>query len=229
MESAMRSTLSIGLFACSLAWCIGGACEEKQLDPGVINDWMRSAVFSESGHTETARVVHIKLMENWKSRSGISHVRYEVANTDCKRTLMIYITDTQGQCYRDEWVKLIEDDQARESKQLANPSVFARAYREGATVSEFPIVELKAEYQVRDGLPVLVALNQQDVKRAIREFKRGDRATIRMDAFDSAPHTFELSLDGFGEKVEWSQAHCPDEAVEEKGDDKDTVLSPTSS
>lgn len=224
----MKNTLSTALFVCSLAWCTNGFCEEKRLDPGVINGWMRLAVFSDSDNTETKRVIHSKSMDNWENSSGVSHVRYEVANVECKRTLVFYFTDAQGQSYRDEWVKFIEEDQTRESKQLATPKIFARAYRSGALVGDFPIMDLDVEYQVRDGLPVLVASNHLDVVRTLREFKRGDRATVRMDAFDSR-HTFELNLDGFAEKVEWSQVHCPDEVIEEKGDDKDSVLSPTSS
>lgn len=224
----MRKTLSTALLVCSLAWCTSAMCEEKQLDPGVINSWMRSAIYSDTDNTEVKRVIHNKSMENWESSSSMDHVRYEVTNANCQRTLMFYVTDAQGKSYFDDWIKLIEDDQSRESTQLTKPKVFVRAYREGAAVSEFPILDLEVEYQVRDGLPVLVASNQMDVKRTLEELGRGARARVRVDAFDGR-HIFRVNLRGFTDMVKWSDAHCPDDNGEVEQDKKDSVLSPASS
>lgn len=224
----MKNTLSTALFVCSLAWCMGGVCEEKQLDPGVINGWMRSAVFSDSDTTETMRVVHSKSMKDWESSTSTDHVKYEVTSADCKRTLTFYLTNEHGQSHFGEWEKLIEDDQQRESKQLESPKVFARAYRYHALVGEFPIMDLDVEYQIRDGLPVLIAANQQDVTRVVQEFKGADTATVRISAFETA-YSFRLNLDGFADKAKWSEFHCADNDTEETRIDKDSVLVPASS
>ena len=62
----MKKAISLTLFVCASTWCTSGWCEEKNLDPGVVNDWMRATVSSESDETELKRVVYIETMNNWQ-------------------------------------------------------------------------------------------------------------------------------------------------------------------
>ena len=225
----MRNTLSLSLVVGSLVWCTSGWCEEKQLDPGVINGWVRSVETSGSPlGKEIKRVVHSTTMQDWTSDSDSNHVRYEVGTDDCKKTLTFSTTELLGDSYFESWVELIKADQKRNQKQLEKPRIFVRPYRSGGLVGDFPIMDLNVEYQVQDGIPVIVASDQLDVLRTVREFKKGTAATVRVTAFDTQ-YTFRMNLDGFTDKAEWSEVHCPDEDVEENRSDKDSVLSPASS
>ena len=69
-------------------------------------------------------------------------------------------------------------------------------------------MKLKVEYQIHDGLPALVISDQRDVVRTLRAFEQGETASIRMDAFEH-DHQFHIDLDGFADKVGWSNEHCP--------------------
>lgn len=202
----MKNTLHLTLFVCTLAWCTNAWCEENKLDPGVINGWMRSSITTDSDKTEIKRIVHSTTMSEWLSSRVSFHVRYEVTNSDCHRTLTFYRTDEHGHSWDEEWVTLIEHDAKRESSQLESPVVLVRSYSRSG--ENFPIMDLKAEYQIHDGLPSLVVSDQQDVIRTLRAFEKGDNARIRMDAFEH-DHQFHIDLNGFADKVGWSNEHCP--------------------
>lgn len=213
----MRNFLSIALFVCTFAWCTNGWCEEKDLDPGVINDWIRSAVKSESEDSDIKRVLRSTMMADWMHGDRTYQVRYEVSNSDCKRTLAIFATDVHGESWFSDWVKLIEDNKQDESTQLERPRVFVKTYKSGAGVS--PVMDLSLEYDVLDGLPVLVVSDQRDVIRTLREFTSGDSAKVRVNAFESQ-FSFQLNLRGFAEKVDWAHEQCPlDQKQEESKSD----------
>lgn len=202
----MKDTLSLTFIVFTLAWCTSSWCEENKLDPGIINGWMRSAETSDSDKTEIKRIVHSTTMSEWMSSRLSFHVRYEVTNSDCQRTLTFYRTDEHGHSWDEEWVTQIEHDEQRESSQLEKPMVLLRAYNrlEGHS----PVMKLKVEYQIHDGLPALVISDQRDVVRTLRAFEQGETASIRMDAFEH-DHQFHIDLDGFADKVGWSNEHCP--------------------
>ena len=214
----MRNILSISLFVCTLVLCSNGLCEVKQLDPGVINGWMRSAEMSNSDNTETKRIVHITTMSDWTRSTLSKHVRYEVTNLSCHRTLTFYSTDDQGQSLTPEWVELIEDHQKSGSTKIEPPAIYVRAY---GSSEPSEVMKLVVEYQVEDGLPVMVVSDQRDVKRTLREFKKASRARIRLVAFEN-DYSFELDLTGFAEKADWSEKHCPlDDAEEDQEENVD--------
>lgn len=223
----MRNTLGLSLIVGSLVWCTSGWCEQKQLDPGVINGWIRSVETSGPPvGKEIKRIVHSTTMKDWTTSSGSYHTRYEVNNANCNRTLTFYITDELGQPYYKDWIPLIEKDQQRESPQLVRPKVFVQALHNPRPNSA--VMVLDVEYQVQNGVPVLVASDDRDVLRTVREFKKGFSAQLRISAFDRDT-SFYLDLDGFTDKTEWSEKHCPDDGdVEETGDDN-SILSPASS
>lgn len=213
LEIGMKSTANITLFVCLLAWCTSGWCEEKKIDPGVINDWMRATVSSDSDNSELKRVVYSSTTTSWMSSQTFYHVRYEVENSSCKRTLTFNFTDFHGNSYHPDWVKSIKEDQERDLDQLQKPKVLVRVYENEQPRDERPIMDLEVEYQVIDGMPVVVVLDQREVMRTLREFKTGDFARIHLGAFETSVN-FELDLQGFAGKEGWSNEHCPLEETE---------------
>lgn len=209
----MKNTVSISLLAvCALVFCTNGWCEEKQLDPRVINDWMRSMEVSDVDKNESKRILHSTWMKDWTNSSRSHHVRYEVSNSNCQKTLSIYQTDEHGRSWTPDWLKVLEDDQEQESAQLETPRVFVTAYsRRGGT--EPPIMDLDVEYQMRSGLPVLVVSDKRDVERTLLEFESNDYAIFRISAFGTK-YSFRLDLTGLAEKVRWSEEHCPTDSTE---------------
>ena len=210
----MKNTLNLTLFVCTLAWCTSAWCEENKLDPGIINGWMRSTETSDSDKTEIKRIVHRTTMAEWMSSRLSFHVRYEVMISDCQRTLMFYRTDEHGHSWDVGSITLIEHDEKREKSQLENPMVLVRSYNrlEGNS----PVMNLKVEYKTHDGLPALVISDQRDVVRTLRAFAKGETASIRMDAFKH-DHQFQIDLNGFADKVGWSNEHCPLDTTESSG------------
>lgn len=202
----MKNALSLTMFVCSLVWCATGSGEEKKIDPGVINGWMRSAETSDSDNSEVKRILHSTTMDGWTRSRVAFHVRYEVTNSDCHRTLTFYTTDEHGHSWDEEWVTLIEHDAKRESSELENPMVLVKSQ----IVSEknSPIMDLNVEYQVHEGLPALVVSDQRDVVRTLSAFKRGEYARIRVSAFEH-DQEYDVDLRGFADKVGWSNKHCP--------------------
>ena len=227
MEFAMRNKLGLSLVVGALVWCTSGWSEEKQLDPGVINEWMRSVVTSDSDGTEIKRIVHSTTMENWSRSTRAHNARYEFSNVDCIRSLTFYRTDEHGRSPDHEWVKLIERDLEQESSKLEQPRVFVQARSINPSRSS-AVMELSVEYQLRDGFPALVAKDQQDVLRTLREFKRADVAELRVMAFD-LDYSFYIGLKRFANKAEWSEEHCPHSESQESGEKEESVLSPASS
>lgn len=223
----MRNKLGLSLVVGVLVWCTSGWSEEKQLDPGVINEWMRSVVTSDSDGTEIKRIVHSTTMEDWSRSNRAYHARYDVSTVDCNRSLTFYRTDEHGQSPDHEWVKLIQEDQKLESSELVQPKVFVQT-RSSDTRGFSPVMQLKVEYQLREGLPALVAKDQQDVLRTLREFKRADVAELRVMAFD-LDYSFYIGLKRFANKAEWSEEHCPHSESQESGEKEESVLSPASS
>ncbi len=206
----MKNTLHLTLFVCTLAWCTSAWCEENKLDPGVINGWMRSTVTTDSDKSEVKRVVHSTTMDRW-TRSQVSfHVRYEVTNSDCHRTLTIFTTDEHGQSWVKDWVTLIKHDAKLESTQLENPMVFVKSY---SSEYESPVMDLNVEYRIHEGLPALVVSDQRDVVRTLRAFKKGKTARFRVSAFE-LDQEYQVDLNGFADKVGWSNEHCPLDATE---------------
>ena len=204
----MKNAVSFALFAYALTWCTSVLCEERALEPGVVNDWMRATEVSESNDAELKRIVSIERMSDWQKSVNSFHVRYEVTNSTCKRSLVFYLTDEHGQSYHSDWVKRIQDDGQQESMPLKNPRVLINTYRHHEVISENSIMDLNVEYQVRNGLPVLVASQPQDVVRTLRKFSADDYARIRLIAFETHA-TFRLNLEGFADKANWSNEHCP--------------------
>ena len=204
----MKNALSLTLVIWTLSWCMNVWCEEKKLDPGVVNDWIRATVTSETDDSELKRVVYSSTIANWRSDRTFYHVRYEVKNSSCERNLIFNITDFHGNTYHSDWVKSIEEGREQKSLQINDPKIFVRTFRNGKPKDERPIMDLDVKYQVQDGSPVLVVSNQQDVIRTLREFKTGDSAHIRIGAFDRSS-TFELDLNGFADKEMWFNEHCP--------------------
>lgn len=195
-----------------MAWSTSVWGEVKNLDPGVINDWMRSVVVAESEQSETHRVVHNSTMKNWKDSGTVYHFKYKVDNSSCKRMLQLHLTDEHGKSHLNEWIKRIEDDQKRESSQLEGPRILIRAISRGKTPS--PIMNLNVVYQVHDGMPALAVHDQNDVERVLREFKSHDSAYIRISAFEWN-YSIQLNLRGFAKKANWSDEHCPLEVDQE--------------
>ena len=204
----MKNALSLTLVIWTLSWCMNVWCEEKNLDPGVVNDWIRATVTSETDDSELKRVVYSSTIANWRSDHTFYHVRYEVMNSSCKRNLIFSITDFHGNTYHSDWAKSIEEGREQKSLQINDPKILVRTFRVGKPKDERPIMDLDVKYQVQDGSPVLVVSNQQDVMRTLREFKTGYSAHIRIDAFDRSS-TFELDLNGFADKEMWFNEHCP--------------------
>ena len=204
----MKNAIRITMFVCTFVWCTTGSSEEKKIDPGVVNDWMRATITSESGDTELKRVLYSSTIVDWTRDSTFYHVRYEVMNSSCKRTLTFNLTDFHGNSYYFDWVKLIEGDQERESVQVDDPKVLIRTYRIQQPAGARPIMDVDVEYQIQDGVPVLVVSNQRDVVRTLREFKAGYEARVRINAFGGSTN-FELNLEGFADKLGWSNEHCP--------------------
>ncbi len=204
----MKNTVCLSLFVCTLTWCTSGLCEEKQLEPGVVNDWMRTTETSESDDAELKRIVSIETMNDWQKSLTSYHVRYEVDNSTCSRSLTFYLTDEHGQSYHSDWIKRIQDDGERESMPLKNPRVLINTYRYHVPISENSIMDLNVSYQIRNDLPVLVASQPRDVMRTLRKFSADDYARVRLIAFETQV-TFRLNLKGFADKAEWSNEHCP--------------------
>ena len=208
LEIVMKKAVGLTLFVCVSTWCTSGWCEEKKLDPGVVNDWMRATVSSDSDDTELKRVVHSSTIVNWTRHDTFYHVRYEVMNSSCKRTLTFNFTDFHGNSFYPDWVKSIEGDRETDSVQIEDPKVLIRSYRKKQPNDARPIMDVDVEYQVQDGMPVLVVSNQRDVIRTLREFQAGYEARVRISAFGTST-SFDLDLQGFAEKLDWSNEHCP--------------------
>ncbi|MXW54130.1 MAG: hypothetical protein F4X44_11025 [Gammaproteobacteria bacterium] len=202
----MKKAVGLTLFVCVSTWCTSGGCEENKLDPGVINGWMRSSITTDSDKNEVKRIVHSTTMDQWRSSRVSNHLRYEVMNSDCHRTLTIYATDEHGHSWTEDWVSLIELDAKRESSELEKPKVLVRSLIESDRNS--PVMDLDVEYQLHDGLPALVVLDQRDVTRTVRSFKRGVSARVRVIAFEH-DYEFTVDLNEFGDKAGWANEHCP--------------------
>ena len=202
----MKTTVNIALFVCTVTWCTSGWCEEKKLDPGVVNDWMRATVSSESDETELKRVVYIETMNDWQQSHTSFHVKYEVTNSTCNRTLTFNITNQSGRSLYPWWTEHMEESQENESMHYDNPRVLVRTYKQGASITK--VQDLSVEYQIRDGLPLLVVSNQREVERILRAFNSGDTARVRIIAFGDI-RSFNLPLRGFSEKESWFHEHCP--------------------
>lgn len=204
----MKILLRLALIVCTFAWTTSGWGEVKNLDQGVINDWMRSIIVSDSDATEIKRVLHTTTMEDWEESWVSFHVKYEIKNSNCQRTLTFYSTDQTGSTWNLNWAKHIEEDLERDSRQLQKPKVYVRAYKSHEPVSDFPILDLNVEFQVRDGSPVVVVSDEQDTRSTLSEFASGDSARVRIDAFDRI-FQFRMNLKGFAEKMEWANEQCP--------------------
>lgn len=209
MKPSIANSLCVFLFSYTLAWTSSGWCEEKDLDPKVINDWIRSTVVSNSDGSEIKRVLRISKMGSWDTDNFANQVRYEVNNSDCQRTITFDTTDLRGVSRNLDWVKLIEHHKQNPASELEKPIVLVKVTR--AVRDYSPILDLNVEYQVQDGMPVLVVDDQQDVDRMVREFKSAVGATVRISAFE-LQYSFALDLTyppGFKEKLDWSNEHCP--------------------
>lgn len=202
----MKKTVCLTLFVCTFSWCTSVWCEENKLDPGVVNDWMRATVSEESDGTELKRVIYSSTLKDWISSGTFYVVRYEVENSSCKRTLALNFTDFHGQSYHSDWVKPIEEDRIRGSFEAESPKVLVRTYKNNHPSDA--IMDLDVEYQVQDGMPLLVVANPLDVTRTLREFKDGDFARIRINAFE-VKVDFTLNLKGFAQKESWFNERCP--------------------
>ena len=213
----MKNALVLTIFACALVWCATGMCEEKKLDPGVVNDWMRATVLSESSNEELKRVLYSTTLKDWISSGTFYLVRYEVEKSSCKRTLTLNFTDFHGNSFHPDWVRPIEEDRVGESFKAESPRVLVRAYSKNHASDT--IMDLDVEYQVQDGMPLLVVSNQQDVNRTLREFKASEGARIRINAFESKVD-FTLNLRGFADKESWFHEHCPLDPPESNSKDE---------
>lgn len=207
----MKRAISLTLFVCASTWCTSGWSEEKSLDPGVVNDWMRMTVSSESDDTELKRVVQIETMNDWQKSQTSFHVKYEVTNSTCNRTLTFNITNESGRSLNLWWVKRMEESQESESMKYDSPRVLVRTYKHGASVTK--VQDLNVEYQIHDGAPLLVVSDQREVERILRAFNSGTSARIRIIAFHDAS-TFVLPLKGFSDKESWIHEHCPLDSAE---------------
>ena len=202
----MKKAVSVTLFVCASTWCTSGLGEEKKLDPGVVNDWMRATVSSESDETELKRVVFIETMNDWTQSEISFHVKYEVTNSTCNRTLTFNITNESGRTLYPYWVKRMEESRKNESMQYDDPRVLVRTYKRGSSITK--VQDLTVEYQIQDGLPLLVVSDQREVERILRAFTSGETARIRIIAFGDVK-TFSLPLRGFSEKESWFHENCP--------------------
>ncbi len=207
----MKKALSLTLFVCASAWCTSGWCEVKKLDPGVVNDWMRATVSSESDDTELKRIVQIETMNDWRQSQTSYHVKYEVTNSTCNRTLTFNITNETGRSMYPYWVQRIEESRNSESKQYDEPRVLVQTYDRGESISK--VQDLNVEYKIHDGSPLLVVSDQRDLERILRAFNSGTTARIRIIAFHDV-NTFVLSLKGFSEMESWFHEHCPLDTTE---------------
>jgi hypothetical protein len=205
-EVAMKNTLHLTAYMCVIAWFTSVWCEEIKLDPGVVNDWMRASIMSESSNKELKRIVYSSTLKDWHSGDTFYLVRYEVENSSCKRTLTLNFTDFHGKSYHPDWVKPIEEGRVGESFNAERPRVLVRTVKDNSTARK--IMDLDVEYQVQDGMPVLVVANQQDVIRTLREFETSDYGLVRISAFNGNVE-FSLRLKGFADKESWLNEHCP--------------------
>lgn len=214
LEKVMKKAVSVTLFVCASTWCTSGLGEEKKLDPGVVNDWMRATVSSETDETELKRIVYIETMGDWTKSQTSFHVKYEVTNSTCKRTLSFNITNELGSSKYAYWLERIEESQDSDSKQYDEPRVLVRTYNYGEAISK--VQDLNVEYRIQDGKPLLVVSDQQEVERILRAFNSGTSARIRIIAFDNVS-TFTLNLRGFSEKESWFHENCPLDPTDTSG------------